>query len=251
MMRLLAGAGASAPWSPADLSPLLWVDASDGATITSSGGAVSAVTDKSGTGNHLTSTAGKEPLTGAATIGGVNAFHFGLGATWIGTTAMSGMSGKATFTAIAVASMMPYNINSYARLLSTAASTGAHDYDTNAAAAMILRDETTSAISGYRNGPAASKAITPGTPFLVISVWDGTTHTIYVDGAASSPVSTSGANWSVSHLRIGAHTVDGYLGGYTDWWHGELGELIVTGTALSADERAAMRTYAQAKWGTP
>lgn len=42
-----------AAFSPLDLSPVLWLDASDASTITESGGAVSQWDDKSGNDNHM------------------------------------------------------------------------------------------------------------------------------------------------------------------------------------------------------
>ena len=42
-----------AAFSPLDLSPAAWFDASDSGSITESGGAVSQWNDKSGVGNHV------------------------------------------------------------------------------------------------------------------------------------------------------------------------------------------------------
>lgn len=46
-------ASAAAPWTPAALSPSLWYDASDAATISESGGVVSQWNDKSGFNRHI------------------------------------------------------------------------------------------------------------------------------------------------------------------------------------------------------
>lgn len=65
------------PFSPLDLSPTLWLDASDETTITESGGAVSQWDDKSGNGNDLTQgTASLQPTTGTNTINGLNVIHY-------------------------------------------------------------------------------------------------------------------------------------------------------------------------------
>ena len=63
---------------PADLPKMLvWYDAADASTITESNGAVSQWADKSGNGHHATQeTAGLQPTTGSAKIGGLNALRF-------------------------------------------------------------------------------------------------------------------------------------------------------------------------------
>ena len=64
------------PFSPIDLSPTLWVDASDETTITESGGAVSQWDDKSGNGNHLKQASSTfQPITGTHTLNGRNTIY--------------------------------------------------------------------------------------------------------------------------------------------------------------------------------
>lgn len=65
-------------FQPDALSGLaLWLDAADAATITSSMGAVSQWSDKSGNGHHATQgTGASQPLTGAATLNGLNTITF-------------------------------------------------------------------------------------------------------------------------------------------------------------------------------
>jgi hypothetical protein len=65
------------PFSPLDLSPALWLDASDTATITASLGSVSQWDDKSGNGRNVTQgTAAAQPTTGASTLNGLNVLNF-------------------------------------------------------------------------------------------------------------------------------------------------------------------------------
>jgi len=63
---------------PAELPKMLvWYDAADASTITENIGAVSQWADKSGNGHHATQeTAGLQPATGSAKIGGLNAIRF-------------------------------------------------------------------------------------------------------------------------------------------------------------------------------
>ena len=67
----------SRAFTPLDLSPALWLDAADTATITESGGSVSQWNDKSGNGRHVSqATAAQQPTTGAATHNGRNVVSF-------------------------------------------------------------------------------------------------------------------------------------------------------------------------------
>lgn len=69
--------GAAAGFSPLSLSPALWLDASDAATITSSGGKVSQWNDKSGNGRNVTqATSAAQPSTGTNTLNGLNVLTF-------------------------------------------------------------------------------------------------------------------------------------------------------------------------------
>ena len=65
-------------WTPADIpNLLLWLDATDATTITSSGGEVSEWADKRLNGTVVTQTVtGKKPKTGIDTINGKNAIYF-------------------------------------------------------------------------------------------------------------------------------------------------------------------------------
>lgn len=67
-----------APWTPANIATVVgWYDASDTATITETGGAVSQWDDKSGNGLNLSQGEGtRQPLTGTVSMNGVNALKF-------------------------------------------------------------------------------------------------------------------------------------------------------------------------------
>ncbi len=67
-----------APWGPADIAALVgWYDASDAASLTASGGAVSQWADMSGNGLHLAqSETAQRPTTGITAINGINALKF-------------------------------------------------------------------------------------------------------------------------------------------------------------------------------
>lgn len=64
--------GSSGAWSPAEISPVAWFDASDASTITASSGSVSEWRDKSGNSNNATqNNTNNQPETGVQTLNGL------------------------------------------------------------------------------------------------------------------------------------------------------------------------------------
>jgi hypothetical protein len=67
----------SMPWSPADITTALWLDASDDASLTYSGTVLESWNDKSGNSRDASqSTSGFRPATGTQTINGLNVIDF-------------------------------------------------------------------------------------------------------------------------------------------------------------------------------
>lgn len=65
------------PWTPANITTQLWLDAADSSTITLDGGAVSQWGDKSGNGRNATqTTAANRPVVLSANINGLNVLSF-------------------------------------------------------------------------------------------------------------------------------------------------------------------------------
>jgi hypothetical protein len=64
------------PFSPAVLSPQMWMDASDSSTITESSGSVSQWNNKGSLGNFTQGTSNRQPTTGASTLNGLNVLDF-------------------------------------------------------------------------------------------------------------------------------------------------------------------------------
>jgi hypothetical protein len=60
--------GGTALWTPAQITTALWLDAADVGTVTTSGGQVTQINDKSGNARNFTGASGTRPLTGAATL---------------------------------------------------------------------------------------------------------------------------------------------------------------------------------------
>jgi hypothetical protein len=69
-------AATSTAFTPGDLSPKLWLDASDTSTITEAGGAVSQWDNLGSLGNFTQPTAAYQPTTGASTLNSLNVLDF-------------------------------------------------------------------------------------------------------------------------------------------------------------------------------
>ena len=63
-------------WTPADIDTIGWWDPSDASTITTGGGEVTTLADKSGVAPDLTAVAGFGPATGTYTLNGHNMFYY-------------------------------------------------------------------------------------------------------------------------------------------------------------------------------
>lgn len=87
LLVMVAGAQAGdVPWTPADTSTQLWLDAADASTLTQNGGAVLRWVDKSGNGHHATQTdTARQPTFTAsdAMLGGRPAVGVNLQAKWL------------------------------------------------------------------------------------------------------------------------------------------------------------------------
>jgi len=78
-MSMIINSYISTLWTPAELSTVVWYDASDLTTIDETGGLVSQLDDKSGNNNHATqATPGDKPSTGVNSLGGLNTIKFDL-----------------------------------------------------------------------------------------------------------------------------------------------------------------------------
>jgi hypothetical protein len=79
-------AAAAAPWTPADITTALWLDAADASTVTTVNGAVSQWDDKSGNGRNATqATTSSRPAYTNAGLNGLNILTFDGGDTLVGS----------------------------------------------------------------------------------------------------------------------------------------------------------------------
>lgn len=251
-------------FTPLDLSPALWLDASDTSTITASSGAVSEWRDKSANARHFSqATDVRQPTTGSATQNGRNVISFSApttstACTWLqngtasnftflhdGTDHIVAIVAKVTNSQGMYYGNMQRNSGNRGALLYKNTTTINHaiqngnsfdapvvnaptnSIDTNANVITVLADPD--------NGTAANRsAININTT----SAYQNNTSTAAVSTAAPSFLFTIGAARSNS----GAGDVSFGMTGF-------IAELVfVTGTNATEANRVRLRDYLNDKW---
>jgi hypothetical protein len=214
----------------------LWLDSTDSSTLTTSGTAVSQWNDKSGSGNNATAT-GTIRTTGS--INGKTALN------WSGSvsTYFQGalVNSGTTLTAFSVFTM---NASSYivARILSLG-KPGFKDFNNVLYTAAIERNSTK--FDSYREGSARSQVNAIfGTPVQVCSQYDGTNHTMYLNGTGGTSVASSG-NFGFTHYEVGTDFDEEALVPL----NGQIGEVLYFSGSLTTLQRQQIEGYLAWKWG--
>lgn len=236
-----AFAASGGAWTPASLTGLqFWLKA-DAIGGLNDGDAITTWADSSGNGNDATQSTGTaKPTYKTGILNGLPCARFDGGDSLRGggTTSITGT----TLTAFAIVSLNSGSAN-YARVLSLSAS-GQNDYNSAARAAPILRNSNTQALASFRNNVVRSSgAIVYGTHAYVVSIFDGTNHTIYVNGVAGSALASSGT-FAISAYALG----DNYL---TDssFLNGDIVECGVTNTNVSGADLTSLQSYLSTRSG--
>jgi hypothetical protein len=100
---------------------------------------------------------------------------------------------------------------------------------------------------GFVAGAAqySSYPVSRGSPNFVAAVFNGTSSLLQSDGDIFTPGVGVGGYTPTDYMCVGDHHIRGQ-----GWW-GPICEIILYKGALSLADRNALRSYAQAKWGTP
>lgn len=235
-------AGGGGAFSPTDVRNLVgWWDASDAATITAVGGAVSQWNDKSGSNYHVTqSTAGNKPTTGTRTINGLNTLDFDGGDVLHKT---SGTYGEPPFAVYAV--IEADTVAAGTRCIIHAGTTGVNDW----ALLIDANDPGMYAATGGGGGMAdVPNQTSVGVPFLLCGripgissgAGAGARMTSRASGVVGNPVTPF---WLVyTNVDIGASNSDTLV------FDGKIGEILWYGAPISISEDIAIRDYLADKW---
>lgn len=136
-----------------------------------------------------------------------------------------------TVTFIAVVQME--GTTNFQRICGITVLAGGTDTGTDVACAGIIRDSTTGNFGAYRNsGIKGVQAVSNGSFVLIESQFDGTNHTMTVNGVSGTPVANTPAFGS-DFAYLG--TAGGSPGNCT------IKHLVVINKVLSAGEKTAMR----------
>lgn len=207
---------------------LLWLEARDLALA--DGDPVGSLSDKSGNGNNASAAGSERPTK--QTVSGRTVIRFDGSDDWLtGAVTVSGT----TLTVFALTTLNSGS-TSYGRVVSLT-SGSSQDYSSSARCAAILRDSSSQAITSYRNGGLSSKAITYGTRHIMVAKFDGTNHTMYVDGSAATSVASTGT-FAVDKYALGREADHG-----PDKLSGDIEAVFIFSGALSDSDRTSVETY--------
>ena len=212
--------GNIAGFTPLELSPALWLDASDTSTITEVSGAVSQWDDKSGNGNNATqATAAAQPTTGSTTLNGLNVIsNDGNDHMVIPSVAFSGLTMFRVYRHSSETGMMlgAADPTKFAGVFQTGSGTAP--------------DQNFGTVSYHVDG-VLQTSVTRGTLWTAVN---GQTQIHRVTTTLTSTV---------------ALAILGYPGSASFTAVGDLAEVIIVDGTLTASEIAATESYLADKWG--
>ncbi len=224
-----------------------WYDASNAASITSSGGLVSQWNDLSGNNRHASqSTSAYRPVTGTTTQNGKNVINFD------GTTQYLIADASITSNAFTLFSVYKRNsgASNYGRVFSLWG-VSPLDYDnTNSfevhASALSFGGVTPPLVGLYRNSTqVAGSTISYGTAYLFSGTLDGGNWSQNNSGTIVTGTTPTAAT-NVTKNTLGAGMA---LGGGDAYFNGWFAEQIIFTRILSAGEITTVRNYLSSKWG--
>lgn len=228
-------ASGATSFSPLDLSPALWLDASDTSTITSSSGAVSQWNDKSTNGRNLTqATAISQPTTGSSTLNGLNVIVFDGTADFMdsGTVTLTGRQ----FHLIVIKT----NSNAKAPAISNTGTTTEATVFQSGSSSPLNRWGAYRAGTGTVVIQSTTTSSAANTAYVLTCDFNASSSKLRINGVevASGTVGTNNTN----NFRLGRNPATAYSGG-------AIAEVVIVSGSLSATDVSNWETYAAAKWG--
>ena len=249
--------GAPYVFTPLDLSPTLWVDASDTSTITEVAGAVSQIDDKSGNSRNFTqATAAAQPTTGANTQNGLNVLTFDGDGHFLTHDAGSDIIDLSPMTTF----MVLYDNNSsqtgsrFRRALAMRRSAQlASDFQTPNF--LLYKNDSTRAMG------IISRAISTGTITYTNEQWftatikaSATGGSLQIDDGSPLTTASNNAPDNMRYVRIGATASSGgnppapTIAAVPEYWGGFVAELIIYNATLTDTQITEVRNYLNVKW---
>ncbi len=220
-----AGDVVVAPFHLYDYNPVLDLDASVVATI----GAISQWDDGTGNNNHATqASASAQFSSGLEVINGLNAMTVANGGSMIGTNLA-----LPAYTKVAVVQLASFgNTNNTISNVNGV---------TNGDALWTFNNQN---LNLYDNGVRTQgvDALATDTPYIFMSVYDGVSNTLYLNGLNQGTDAYSQGTGSGSYY-IGSHA------GASGSLNGLIGQILVYPTALTPDQLNNVGSALATKWG--
>lgn len=262
LLGIIASSKASAPFNPSSIANLkLWLDASDTATISLSGSAVTQWNDKSGNGFNVTqSTSAQRPSSGINTINSKNVLTFGgddvlqaaSGSDW---TFLHNSTGATVFAVAIDNNTVDFEYSIFAN------SVGSSERGVGLRIALdgvnprtLSPFVSTGGGSGTLVSLIAGGSFTAGTAFYVSGIWDNSNATLASrskwrqSGGAEFGTNAQDDSPSASNparaLCIGNNTNSGSYA-YT----GKIAEILLYSGVLTGTDITNVNSYLSAKWG--
>lgn len=232
MMRLLAGGQATSAFDPLSLSPLQWYDASDAATFTfGTGSKVAQWNDKSGNAYHMVQgTAALQPDR-SSTINSLASVRFSSATSTRLTTATS-----LAYKPVTICSVILPSSGAFQNIIGTA---------TNGFASRVTPSLNLEMLKmGIASIGSSSGTVSSTVANLASFTYDAVgAYAFYINGAASG----SGTNNQTIDTQVSSIGI----GPAAEFFNGDIGELLVYPSVLSAGNLTNVHNYLKGRWGTP
>lgn len=231
-------------WTPADLSPTLWLDASvasslydatSGGSLTGSGGTVRRWEDQSGNGNHVTGSDG--PTRSVASINSRDSLAFAGPPLTRSALNLSSASAASLFAVIKFAT----SGDQVGVAFGTGSSYAALTIEAN------LRSAGQHSATFGSNSGATENQATGGTVNNTTrafgAVYGSSVGKLYIGGTSVATVSRAQTLNSGSGFSVGAYFASGYA------LSGNICEIVYVPSAMTTGEIASLQSYFATKWG--
>lgn len=210
-----------------------YVDANNGSGTVTSNSPVAFATDLSGKGNHLSqSTGSRQPTWTTAGI----SFD---GGDWLTRNAIASTITDTTLWGLASFSYSSWG-QADACILSLSKSTDGDDFESLTSVSAIRKVNGASTLKALRNSAnlSTTPTVSASVKHLVESKFDGSNHTMTLDGVDASSVASTAA-FSIDRIQLGAaYGAEGYT-----TFGGTLKSIVVMNRVPTANEITYFRAY--------
>lgn len=238
--------GAVSGWTPASLSPYLWLDANQLVGL-NDGDAISTFTDSSGNGLDFTSSGGNRPVYKTNIMNGKPVARF--------TASSSHYMSRANIDPGS------YNMSMWVVCSATAGSDlvifeTSTNFNLNDGSFITYRASGNTANAGLKAGSGTTSFQTTGTvttsPAAFLWTWDGSLSTNEIICYLNSASAAAGTRPSNANTNLTLSPYTGYLGsraGSSLFFNGDIAEVGITASTLGSSDISSLMSYLGTKYG--